>query len=219
METQEQSERETCHVIVFGLDGDDVLLKVTESGFVFPPVEIPRWERLAENLTAALRRDWGCDAVCLFSPNDASQDGNPDGYHYEVMECWREQHLDGTDWKPVHSLTADSFQDEAEFRILTQCLHELDGYGHDPSSPFAQRRSLTRVRGWADDAIRPLGLKLGASFRQYNASPSFSLIRFETNGTAVWFKGVGQPNLREFPITLKLAELFPIYGRNSCDQR
>ena len=208
MNCQPQAEHETWRAIVFTRDGTKVLLKISERGFVFPSVDVPQWERLAENLTAALTREWGCDAVCLFAPNNSSQD-HPNGQHYEVMECWRDQHFDGTDWKPVHCLTAASFQEEAEFRILTQCLHELDGYEHDPSSPFAQRGWLTRARGWAADAIRPLGLELGASFRQYNASPSFSLIRFETNRTAVWFKAGGQPNLREFPITLKLSELFP----------
>jgi hypothetical protein len=207
---QPQTERETWRVIVFSRDGTKVLLKISERGFVFPLVEIPRWERLAENLTAALRREWGCDAVCLFAPNNSSQD-DPNGHHYEVMECWRDPHIHGTDWTPVHSLTADSFQDEAEFRTLTRCLDELDGYEHDPTSPFAQRGWLTRVQGWAVGSIRPLGLELGPSFRQYNASPSFSLLRLETNGPSVWFKAVGEPNLREFPITLKLAELFPSF--------
>jgi hypothetical protein len=209
MESRGQSERETCRLIVFGRDGTDVLLKLTEAGFVFPCVKVPRWERLAENLTAALKQDWGCDAVCLFTPDVSSQDGNADGHHYEVMECWHDQHIDGTEWKRVHSLTADSFQDESDFRTLTRCLHELDAYEHDPSSPFARKGWTTRVQAWATDAIRPLGLELGPSFRQYNASPSFSLIRLETNGPAIWFKAVGEPNLREFSITLKLAELFP----------
>jgi hypothetical protein len=37
------------------------------------------------------------------------------------------------------------------------------------------------------------------------------LVRFETSGPAVWFKAVGNPNLREFPITLALARLVPQY--------
>jgi hypothetical protein len=44
-----------------------------------------------------------------------------------------------------------------------------------------------------------------------NASPSFSLIRFETDGWALWFKAVGKPNEKEFPITSTLARLFPNY--------
>ena len=212
MEPQQQSDRETCEAVVFGRGGTHVLLKVTESGFVFPCVEIPRWERLAENLTAALTRDWRCDAVCLFTPNNSSEDGNSNGKHYEVMECWCDGgRKDETVWKPICSLTADSFQNETEFQILEQCLHQLDCHERDPSSPFAGRGWLAELRRWVSEVIRPLGLELTGPLCQYNASPSFSLIRFETNRPAVWFKAVGEPNQREFPITLKLAELFPMF--------
>jgi len=37
------------------------------------------------------------------------------------------------------------------------------------------------------------------------------LVRFETSGPAAWFKAVGEPNAREFPITVLLTELFPKY--------
>ncbi len=195
---------------MLGRDGTEVLLKIAEPGFAFPVVEIPRWERLAENLTAALKRDWGCDAVCLFTPKHSSEDVNPNGQHFEVMECWGDgARKDETVWKPIGSLTADSFQEAAEFRVFEQSLWELDGYQHDPSSPFARRGWLAELRRWAAEVIRPSGLDLTGSFCQYNASPSFSLIRFETNGPAVWFKAIGEPNQREFPITQKLAERFP----------
>jgi hypothetical protein len=125
------------------------------------------------------------------------------------MECWRDQHICALDWKPVASLTADSFPNKAEFRILEQCLHELERYENDPASPFAKRGWLARLRGWTAEMVSRLGFELTLPLRQYNASPAFNLIRLETTGTAVWFKAVGEPNLREYPITLKLAELFP----------
>jgi len=49
-------------------------------------------------------------------------------------------------------------------------------------------------------AIEPYGLRLSGEFRQLNASPTFALLRLETTGQALWFKAVGEPNLREFPI-------------------
>lgn len=209
MESPEQSERQIWRAIVFGRDGTDVLLKLTDAGLVFPCVEIPRWERLAENLTAALKQDWGCDAVCLFTADVSSQDGNTDGHHYEVMECWHDQHIAGTDWKPVRSLTADYFHSKEEFAVLEQCLHELEGYEHNAASPFARRGWLAQLRNWTAGMVSRLGFELTGPLRQYNGSPAFNVIRFETTGPAVWFKAVGEPNLREFPITLKLAELFP----------
>ena len=132
------------------------------------------------------------------------------GKHYEVMKCLREGgRKDETVWKPIHSLTADSFQNETEFRILEQCLHQLDRYECDSSSPFARRGWLAELRRWTAEVIGPFGLELTGPFCQYNAGPSFSLIRFGTNGPAVWFKAVGEPNQREFPITLKLSQQFP----------
>lgn len=212
MESQEQSERQTCRAIVLGREGTEVLLKISGPGFAFPAVEVPRWERLAKNLTAALKRDCDCDAVCLFSPNHSSEGRDSDDKHYEVMECLHEGgRTDETVWKPIRSLTSASFQNEAELRILEQCLHQLDRYERDPSSPFGRRGWLAELRCWTGEVIRPLGLELTGPFCQYNASPSFSLVRFETNGPAVWFKAVGEPNQREFPITLKLSQQFPVY--------
>jgi hypothetical protein len=208
VESQKQSEREIYGVIVLARDRNEVLLKIAGSALTFPAVEIPRWERLAENLTAALQKDWSCDAVCLFTPDYSSENGG----HYEVAECWRqEERADETVWKPICSLTADSFLNEAEFGLLEQCLHQLDRYERDPSSPFSRKGWLDELRRWTAEVVRPLGLELTGSLCQYNGDPSFSLIRFETNGPAVWFKAVGEPNQREFPITLNLSQQFPKY--------
>lgn len=210
MESQQQCEREICRLIILGRDRTEVLLTSAESGLALPVVEIPRWERLAENLTGSLRTDWGCDAICLFTPNCSSEDRDSNGKHYVVMECWCDEGQSGeTVWKPIGSLTAGSFRQAAEFRVFEQSLQELDIYQRDPSSPFTRKGWLAELRGWTAEVIRPLGLELTGSFCQYNGSPCFSLIRFETNGPAVWFKATGKPNRREFPITLKLAERFP----------
>lgn len=209
VQSQQQSGRTTHRLIVLSRDGTEVLLKNGEDRFVFPSVEIPRWERLAENLTAALRRDWGCNAVCLFTLGNSTHDDGLSGNRYEVMECWHDAgRTREAAWIPARSLTTNSFQQEAEFSLLQQCLHQLETYEHDPSAPFARRGWLAGVQDWTSAVIRPLGLELSGPLRQYNASPAFNLIRFETTGPAVWFKAVGEPNQREFPITLKLAQRF-----------
>jgi len=199
-------------VIVFGRDGTEILLNHSDAGFSLLSVEIPRWERVAENLTAIVKQESHCDAVCLFSPKCSPEGVTSNIDHYEVMECWRDQtRVSRTVWKPINSLTLDSFVRPQEFKTIEQSLRELEGYECDPSSPFARRGWFRGLRDWTAQIIRPLGLHLSDSFRQYNASPSFNLIRFETTGSAVWFKGVGEPNRREFPITVKLAELFPSF--------
>jgi hypothetical protein len=212
VEAQEQSEQETCQLIVFGRGGTEVLLKFAEAGFAFPCVKIPRWERRAEKLTAALKRDWGCEAVCLFTVKDPIQDDDLGGDHYEVMESWHEErHSRETVWEPIGSLAAESFPSQTDFLAFERCTLQLHGYESDPLSPFARRGWLNSFRDWTANVIQPLGLELTRPLRQYNAGPAFNLIRCGTTGPAVWFKAVGAPNLREFPITLKLTEQFPKY--------
>src|SRR5262249_33510396 len=47
--------------------------------------------------------------------------------------------------------------------------------------------------------------------QQFNTEPTFALVRLETNGPALWFKAVGEPNLREYGITLAISALFPSF--------
>jgi hypothetical protein len=58
---------------------------------------------------------------------------------------------------------------------------------------------------------QPLGLRTTGKFEQLNATPTFSLMRIETSGGAVWFKATGEPNARELPISISLDRLFPDY--------
>ena len=199
-------------MIVLSRNRTEVLLKIVASGFAFPVVEIPRWERLAENLTAAVKEDWGCDAICLFTLECSPEDRTSNVDRYEVMECWRGRGISaGTMWAPISSLSSNSFVNPNEFRTFEECLHRSNGNESDQSSPFARRGWISELRDWTAHVIQPLGIELTGPLRQYNAGPAFNLIRFETTGPAVWFKAVGEPNLREFPITLRLAELFPMF--------
>jgi len=62
-----------------------------------------------------------------------------------------------------------------------------------------------------DEQLAPQGLRLTGNFSQLNASPAFSLIRLETDDSAVWFKATGEPNRNELPVAACLARLFPRY--------
>ena len=64
---------------------------------------------------------------------------------------------------------------------------------------------------WVQMTLNPLGQALNGSISQLNCGPRFSLMRFETNGPAVWFKATGPPNTHELSLTSCLARLFPDY--------
>jgi hypothetical protein len=95
---------------------------------------------------------------------------------------------------------------------VRQCLAGCEEYARGPApGPFARPGWFGELRSWVEEVIGPLGLQLKSSFSQLNASPSFSLIRLESDGPAIWFKAVGAPNTREFPITVALAQLLSKY--------
>jgi len=114
----------------------------------------------------------------------------------------------GTCWMRP-SAAADS-SDEKEGAAIRESLEELDSYlrGERPG-PFARPGWLKELFQWVEDQISPLGLRLTSGFRQWNASPTFSLVRLETNEGALWFKATGEPNSHELPVSLLLARLFP----------
>lgn len=212
LEITQQSERDTYRVIVLAQNGTELLLTRADTRFFLPSVEIPRWQRIAENLTAATKSKWGCETICLFAP-DADSTSHFTGVHYQVLECWNraETHDAPVEWVPVSSLLEKSFQDSADYLAVQQSITECNAHARGTGGPFAQLGWFRELQTWAGEAIRPLGLQLKGPFCQFNASPSFNLIRFETDGPAIWFKAVGEPNLREFPITVALAQLLPKY--------
>lgn len=211
MESNQPSGRENYRAIVLGHEGDELLLALAANGFLLPSVQIPRGERMAENLMAAVRNEWGQEAICLFNPDEP---GLPDSRNsYQVMECCRPAVSQPfAEWTQRSSLSARSFADPRDWQAVQRSLAECDRYAPGVvSAPFARLGWFRELQGWIDDVVRPLGFRLTGRFSQLNASPSFSLIRFETDRVAVWFKAVGKPNLREFPITVALERFLPQY--------
>lgn len=214
MESTQQSDRKTYRAIVLGQGGNELLLKPTGDGFLLPSVEILRSRRIAENLTVAMRKEWGYEVVCLFNPSVSAPAFSANVHNYQVMESCgpiAESNLP-SEWVRIASLSQITFGDPADYSAVQRSLVECAGYSDGVTQgPFGKLGWFTELRTWIENVIRPADLYLTGIFSQLNASPSFSLLRFETNGLAVWFKAVGKPNLREFPVTIALARFLPRY--------
>jgi hypothetical protein len=211
--TPEQTECETYRVVVLGQSGTEVLVVPDGDRFALPSVNIPHWQRVAENLTAAIKTDWGERVVCLFEP-DASATMSATRIRYQATEHWC---VSGkpkmpTQWVPFSTLAHDSLIGASDYLAIQQSIAQCSAEGNEsPSGPFARLGWLKELRAWVEAVIEPLGSHLNGNVRQLNASSTFSLVRFETEGPALWFKAVGEPNQREFPITSTLAQVFPNY--------
>jgi hypothetical protein len=213
LELAPQFERDTHRAIMLASNGTELLVACVNSRYLLPSLELPPRQRVGENLTAAMKRDWGCGGICLFTAGVAPVNGASYQIHYQVMECQDriEAHNARTRWVPVSSLSRERFADPVDYAAVQRSLAEYDARARGTAGPFAKPGCFKELQTWVAEIIRPLGLQLTGPFCQYDASPSFALIRLETDGPAIWFKAIVDLNLREFPITMMLARLFPKY--------
>jgi hypothetical protein len=209
-----QSDRETYRVIVLGRNGSELLLSRTEAGLRFPDVMTPRWGRVAEHLTTAMNSEWGEEVICLFELGAEDLLVAGGDVRYQVTNHWRSLGKSAvpTQWVSLEDLRQVSLVDPSDYSTLQTSVAQCRAASCSPSTrPFARLGWFHDLCSWAGEVLASKGLHLSGDFRQLNASSSFSLVRLETNGPAVWFKAVGEPNAREFPVTLTLARLFPKY--------
>src|SRR5215472_13057842 len=195
-------------VLLYRSGTTELLLEKTGRGLALPIISIPVHTRVAEELTKAIRSSWNLETYCLFSTRAQAGDS------HAVMESSDAgaQPPHRMHWIGLDSLLDQPFEDPSN-RFLIQTTEEtLDGYRRGTSTGFfAKPGWMSVVEKWVAREVAALGLTPTGNFRQLNASPAFSLLRFETNGPAVWFKAVGEPNLHEYPIIRVLARHFPAF--------
>jgi len=209
-----QSAAEPYRLVVLRQQRTELLLATIGEQLSLPWVEVRGGQRLAEALTTAMKQKWGCQPICLFMPTVALPPEHDTQPYYHVMECC--DHAGEHDRRiravKVASLLPDLFSEPSDYAAISESLAQCESLksGKGEGS-FAAAGWFQNLLAWAQATVSPLGLRLSESFCQLNATPTFSLIRFSTDGAAVWFKAVGKPNLQEFSVTLALAELFPQY--------
>jgi hypothetical protein len=200
-------------LVVTRRNASEILLLPSGDVWSLPSVEIFREQRIAEQLTAKLQTEWGFQGYCLFTPSLAATDRSPLPAKCAVMEVLNQSDRapERGCWMPS-KLARDQIDrlTEDDSALVKKSFQELASYMRESSSQaFARPGWLGELFEWVQERIDPLGLRLTGDFLQLNASPTFSLIRLETTGSAVWFKATGQPILHELPISVSLAHLFP----------
>ena len=147
---------------------------------------------MAENLTEAVRKRYGLSAICLFTPepSDATADGEPP--LYQVMET-REAATGPSDemrWLPLDSIADQPFADEQDLMAIADMLRQIDRFQSGGAiGAFGRPGWIEELFSWVQREAEPYGLRLTGNFRQLNASPTFSLIRLETNASSCVVQG------------------------------
>src|SRR5258708_1821640 len=114
-------------ILLLRKNGLELLVAGERPHFTLPCVEIPRWERVAENVIVAVSKRYGISATCLFTPEWSANTPDVDQPLYQVMET-REAKTAATvetSWVPVNSLLDQSFADEQDFAAITDTLRQI----------------------------------------------------------------------------------------------
>jgi hypothetical protein len=179
-----------------------------------PNLEIFAKARAAEQLTEKIRADLGirvfCRSVCEI-PAGREKVSRAFYAVLEVIEYDGDRHA-GYRWTPFDKCELAPLEVEEDRLSVADFLAEASSSRRKrPTGQFASAGWLSELLQWAQRQIEHLGLRITGGLRQLNASPTFSLVRIETTGPAIWFKATGEPNLHERPISLYLARHFPQY--------
>lgn len=202
---------ETWRLLIVRRNGDEMLVNTSEGKCVLPRVQIPAHERIAANINRAVQQNFGISVISLYevAPCDFAEAGS--FYHVVVAIRAAEQPRGETRWISTESLAPNSFLNDRDFAAFCAFRSRLDASRTHTNEPFGNLHWFGEVRKWVARSIIPRSLHLSGEFRQLNASTTFSLIRFETNRSPVWFKAVGEPNVRELGVTLALSHLCSVF--------
>ena len=208
-----QFEVEAWRLIILRRNASEFLVFETDSGFCLPRVEIPAHTRLAQTLNDQVKALWGLQVYSLYPlPPNTSTPGGPIA-RCHVVEALQYEAIAPpvAQWIPIRLPMEARFVESEDFVAVQTWIKNLGDRNSTGLSAFDKPGWLLILREWVQKALQPFQMTLTGDFVQFNASANFSLIRFATDGEAVWFKAVGKPNLHEFSISVTLAGLFPEY--------
>jgi len=211
MQVPQQSETVYHRLIVLSESSTRFLALPAGERFRLPSVLVSLHHRIAEQLTVFLQEQYSLDAACLFKLDIFS---GPFKNPYYVVEARDTRRTSSPHFRWLSVSDFEEYQMEepadclAISNAVTRCKHAASSPNE---APFATPGWRDRLTNWIQSRLLPLGMNLSGRFTQINASPTFCLARFETDGPAVWFKAVGPPNLREYPVTMALSRYFPGY--------
>jgi hypothetical protein len=187
-----------------------------------PEVEIRRFTRVAYAATHAAQEKYGLSLFVLLGAKARIDDEAPLEKEGLVLVC-RTQNpgvpvRGGLAWMAARAFAGRASDLDRATLEAARAEFELYDSGAKPSS-FGRYRALDDLRDWYAPHLAALGVR-ETGIQQWNGDPWFALFRISVEPVdeakletpkALWFKAVGEPNTREFAVTLALTQECPYW--------
>lgn len=214
MATEMRSDRTQYSLIITRRKASEILLSAQHLRWSLPQVEVPDGVRVTGQLLSRIKREYHLDTYCFWSKSMPPSPEVCCRNKYAVLEALHQndETHPATMWISSARAASETAFAPVDRAAISSSLEDLDRYIAEPGKgPFAKPGWIQELFCWVRDQIEPFGLHTTGKFEQLNASATFSLVRIETTGGAVWFKATGEPNVQELPISVALHRLFPNY--------
>jgi hypothetical protein len=214
VQARTQSDRAEYRLVITRRKASEVLLSVHDPDWSLPRLCVPAASRPARQLVAGVSENFGLATYCLWTEIAPATPEFPSPARYAVLELL--PHGDQTPilstWVSTAAAASEAKLSASDRAVIRTSLEKVNRCVAEPQSgPFARVGWIEDLWPWVRDQIEPLGWRTTGRFQQFNASPTFSLLRIGTTDGAVWFKATGEPNTYELPISVVLNRIFPNY--------
>jgi hypothetical protein len=196
MSTLPASNRVPYRLVIIDPMTHDLLCAARPVGLQLPVVYIRSSDRLAAALTERIAQEFHLktillavlpeaigQAVCAILESLEPHGQIPHGY----VSC------------PILELPQSELRDALRAAIIRVLRGQAVEFGR-----------YARI-GWLEDLRQYLRADLITEIHHINSGINFCLLSMNCDGRRLWFKGVGKPNTREYPVTAELARRFPKY--------
>jgi hypothetical protein len=180
-----------------------VLVEHRDHVYRLPRISIPRWIRVAAQLTEAILTKWAVRSIVvdlLPRSDDLSQCAVVEVRSHD----WRFS-LDG--FTPVQVGDLDEQELTAMERLTVSSIIAGEARGR---GPFSRLGWIEEAQEWIRESVSHHRVDFNDDVRPYSAGGFFVLVRFGTlQGPAYWLKATSAPNAHEFTVTQAISRYCP----------
>lgn len=208
MPGEEHRSTDRWRVVVTRCNESEVLFTESGRSLALPEVQVPRKQRIAWHLNDQMKRMWQLPVVSIMPLPFTSNTVAPVRYHLAESLAPGSGLSSNLRWLEP-SIALEQFVLDPQDKSALEAVARSEFRNLERQGPFLRVGWFQELSLWLRSAAAALALEWDGDFEQFNATNSFSLIRFATKPRALWFKAVDSTFATEFHVSKLLSRKLP----------